>query len=433
MIILHDPATLAHRTVELLGAKIVDAHEDPERIVAILNALKTAPQHKVLRTSFQDSDLTHIRHVDSIINISHDPGYLRYLQTAHSEWVKAGLITEDESILPECFRVPVLCATENGDKGHEPPKDVYARPGYYSFDMSSGIAKNTWPSIIASANLAIVAAKALLPDAKPDEPTLDYGEGAVLALCRPPGHHCTTAMAGGYCYMNNAVLAVDAIRHRWLARDPRGADDESAQEEAERSKIAILDIDFHHGNGTQDAYYEMDEVFYVSIHGEDEYPYYSGKEEEIGSGQGRGYTCNFPLKTDSTFQEYMTTLQAALGEIKAYEPRALLISLGFDTYHLDPLGKFQIETEHYGEIAKAIRSSEGAKDLPCLILLEGGYVIEHLGANMLSFLEGWEKADWEKDGDADGEKDEKPDGEKDEKGSGVIKEEVEGLRKKACP
>lgn len=389
MLVLHDPTTFEHRTVELLGAKIIPALESPSRITAILEALSTASQHEVRNVSFEDSGEKWQEHVGKLLQLSHDPGYLMYLSTSHAEWVKEGLIQEDESILPECFRIPTALATFGKGKDLQPPKDVFARPGFYSFDMSSGISKDSWPAIMASANLAIEATKILVPEPGPKNPTEEEVK-TVLALCRPPGHHCNTSMAGGYCYVNNVVVAIDSLRCRIAAFDKRGPHDDDACQEATSTKIAILDIDFHHGNGTQDAFYTSNSVLYLSIHGEDEYPYYSGFEDELGEGQGQGYNCNFPLKTGSSFEEYMDKLNDALGELAAFQPEYLFVSLGFDTFHLDPLGKFQIETDHYREMAKAIRCSKGANGVPCAILLEGGYVIDRLGKNMLSFLEGWE-------------------------------------------
>jgi acetoin utilization deacetylase AcuC-like enzyme len=420
MKIFHDPVTLEHRTKELLGAKVIDALESPERLEAILKALATVPEkHEVINVSYEALDAPSKSHIRHLMHLSHDKGYVEHLEKAHAQWVGADLINEDESILPECFRIPSESRSVDGKQVRPPPpSDIYARPGYYSFDMSTGIAKGTWPAILASVNIVTEAMGEILPglelhsDSKVEgKENTDQGDGrdhetagvkkvkgkTVLALCRPPGHHCNTHMAGGYCYVNNAVLAVDELRIRTLALDPRGETKEAVLD-ARLTSVAILDIDFHHGNGTQDAFYTSSEILYVSIHGENEYPYYSGKEDEIGLGHGHGFNCNFPLEPGATFEQYMEKLQLALGEIQMFQPDVLLISLGFDTYHLDPLGKFQIETEHYAKIAKAIRSTKGLQSVPVMILLEGGYVIKDLGANLLSFLDGWEEAEEEYDG-----------------------------------
>lgn len=191
-----------------------------------------------------------------------------------------------------------------------------------------------------------------------------------LALCRPPGHHCDGRRAGGYCYINNAALAVST----WRSTHPE-------------ARIGILDIDFHHGNGTQEIFYADPKVMYVSLHGDDEFPYYTGAEDETGIGEGKGMNINLPLKVGSPIEEYLEKLEHGLRRLVEFKIEFLIVSLGFDTFHSDPLGHFQIHTEDYGTIAKTTR--QALQNIPALILLEGGYVIEHLGANMLSFLKGW--------------------------------------------
>jgi acetoin utilization deacetylase AcuC-like enzyme len=215
---------------------------------------------------------------------------------------------------------------------------------------------------------------------------LDGGK-TVVSLCRPPGHHCDTKMSGGYCYVNNAVVAVHAINYLHNLASNKNSEEAP---QLDVPKIAILDIDFHHGNGTQDYFYNSDKVLYTSIHGQDEYPYYSGHVIETGAGAGDGFNFNFPLPPRSSASKYLKTLDLALAEIKKFDPKYLVASLGFDTFHLDPLGGFNLDTSDYETIAKRIRSELGG--IPCLILLEGGYVIDRLGENLLSFLKGWGKA-----------------------------------------
>lgn len=367
MLVLHDPTTLLHETVELLGAKLIPALESPDRIKVIVESLTKSDKHQVEYINFKSASQDYHATLSRLLEQSHDHGYLEHIQTAHKNWVSNGLIKEDESVLPECFIFPTKIKLANGELKPKPPKDVFARPGYYSFDMSSGLCKDSWLAIEASANLAVEAARTLT---KPSEAPAN----SVLALCRPPGHHCNSYMTGGYCYLNNAVVAVDAIRD-FTSSNPR---------------IAILDIDFHHGNGTQDVFYSDPSVLYLSIHGEDEYPYYSGFKEEIGLGAGEGFNFNYPLPTGSTFAQYLEKLKEAMSELVKFAPEYLLVSLGIDTFHLDPLGNFQIETEDYEVMASTIRGVKGILDIPSLILLEGGYVLDRLGPNLTSFLVGWE-------------------------------------------
>jgi acetoin utilization deacetylase AcuC-like enzyme len=301
---------------------------------------------------------------------SHDAGYLKHLETAHEQWVAEKLIKEHESILPECFRLP---AQASGSRKFEPPKDIFARTGFYAFDMSSGLCKDSWKSIRTSAFLAYDAVYRVTSNENVD---------TVVALCRPPGHHCDTKMAGGYCYVNNAVVAVHALRV--LRQRSEGTISQ---------RVAILDIDFHHGNGTQDYFYGDPDVLYVSIHAEDEYPYYSGFESEKGVGAGVGSNVNLPLRKDASFHEYKDKLDSAVETLEAFEPEFLVVSLGFDTFYTDPLGSFDIRTADYETIARTIHSNPKLSKIKSVILLEGGYVIEKLGENLDSFLRGWNLAD----------------------------------------
>ncbi|KAL2111384.1 hypothetical protein VUR80DRAFT_10167 [Thermomyces stellatus] len=379
MLVLGDPRTLLHRTVELLNGKSTPAYESPERLRTVIEAVKADGNHEYREVGSSSRDRESVipggeenddaGQLSQFVQETHDAGYLKYLQTVHSEWVELGLISEDENVLPECYRLPSVARA-----GREPrePRDPSARPGYYSFDMSAGISRDSWSSIIASAGLAAEAVRALFSD---------EGAGSrrdVMALCRPPGHHCTTKMAGGYCYINNAVVAVQALRH--FHRDSSSED----------MKVAILDIDFHHGNGTQDYFYHDPHVVYVSVHGEDQYPYYTGYEDETGTGDGEGSNWNLPLPVGSSAEEYLERLGQAVSILEDVRPQYLVVSLGLDTYHGDPLGYFGIHTNDYGRIARAIRGRGCLKDVPAVILLEGGYVVEALGHNLLSFLRGWE-------------------------------------------
>jgi|SRR3569833_19774 len=380
MLILHDTRTQLHRTVEILGAKILDALECPERIGILVNALSAS--HHLVQHIETDASLEVPEHEtvpSAILARTHDAGYLEHLRTCHSRWLVEGIIKEEESVLPECF--PVLGLS----KATKPPVDIFARPGYYSFDLSTGICKHTWSSAVASAHLAVRAAQAIVEpaDHAPEKPGCGQHE-CVLALCRPPGHHCTTKLAGGYCYLNNAVVAAESIRHF------AGPDAVDAASSATAARIAILDLDFHHGNGTQSYFYDQSSTLYVSIHGENEYPYYTGFPEETGEGDGVGFNLNLPLAPRSSMQKYMEKVDIAVARMEEFKPDFLIVSLGFDTFHIDPLGGFDIRTEDYKTIAARIKASDIVNQAPSIILLEGGYVLESLGNNMLQFLEGWE-------------------------------------------
>ena len=357
MLILHDPDTLLHETVELLGAKIIPALESPDRIRKILSAISKS-EHEVKHVKFHSGNDSNAEALISLIGKTHGHDYLTHLGQVFQQWREGGLVESDGNVLPECFVFPMRAPAPT-----QPPKDIYARAGYFAFDMSSGIMDKTYKSIVASASLATEAVQQLRQNQLKE----------VLALCRPPGHHCNGRRAGGYCYVNNAAVAIS----EWRRLSPDAL-------------VGVLDIDFHHGNGTQDIYYSDPRTFYTSIHGADEFPYYTGKEDEQGEGDGVGANLNLPLKTGSSFNQYLEKLEVALAALSKHNPDFLLVSLGFDTFHLDPLGSFKIYTEDYEVMARTVRHR--LPDVPAVILLEGGYVVDHLGANLLSFLKGWKAA-----------------------------------------
>jgi acetoin utilization deacetylase AcuC-like enzyme len=416
MLILHDPATLSHNTIELIGAKVIPALESPERISAILNSVHASNAHEVKTITF-NSNSVFGQELLQILSSTHDTGYLHHLEHSHPSWVKEGLINQNESILPECFPFPNSTSVGGGDEHPTPPKDIFARVGFYAFDMSTGICAETYRSAIASANLAFDGVRILFPEARRPQ------HFTVLALCRPPGHHCDTRRAGGYCYINNAVVAVETFRQIHHRQHPPLAPVQLAPASpslpdqhppsaspSPKPRVAILDLDFHHGNGTQEAFYTDPNVLYISIHGQDEYPYYTGRDTETGAGGAVGTNLNLPLPAGSTMQQYVEKLDLGLDTLVSFKPDLVVLSLGFDTFHLDPLGSFAIETDDYANIAERVglklkvlsreveggggrrrREDSGKEAIPCLILMEGGYVIEKLGPNLLSFLKAWEE------------------------------------------
>jgi acetoin utilization deacetylase AcuC-like enzyme len=374
MHVLYDPATRLHETVEFLGAKLMPALECPARIDSILSSLEST-NHRLVTIQLANSEESSSSPFYELVGDTHDANYLEHLRTAHSDWVADGALEPSGTVLPECFPLKRLFSARSLEGNLvQPPTDIFARSGFYAFDMSSGIAQGTWTSVMASANLAYEGVKRLMETGDGKRPK------SITALCRPPGHHCTTSMSGGYCYVNNAVLAVEAIKTLAAGKQP-----------PHKPKIAILDIDFHHGNGTQDYYYSQKDVLYVSIHGQDEFPYYSGAALETGEGAGHGYNLNLPLPCGSSVEQYLEKVDVAVRRMEEHRPDYIVLSLGFDTFNLDPLGSFKIDTDDYTVIAERIRSSDGLAHIPTLVLLEGGYVVERLGDNLVAFLDGWER------------------------------------------
>ena len=220
-------------------------------------------------------------------------------------------------------------------------------------DLSAPIGAETYRAALDSANCALSGAQALMG-----------GEKASFALCRPPGHHAGKANCGGYCYLNNAAIAANWLSHK--------------------GKVAILDIDFHAGNGTQDIFYYRSDVLTISIHADPaiEYPYYAGYADETGSGDGLSYHKNYPLPYGTADNAYMDTLRLALETVRDFSPRFLVLSAGMDISQDDPLGKFKITSDGIRKIGNAI-SLEG---YPTLIVLEGGYNLSSLGENVVSLI-----------------------------------------------
>lgn len=236
------------------------------------------------------------------------------------------------------------------------PSDIH-QAGFFCFDSGTPLASTTYAAAMRSAACA-VASGALVASGR---------AGHAYALCRPPGHHAQRDLFGGYCYFNNAALA--ATRLRGLGRG------------------AIVDIDFHHGNGTQALYLRDPAVFFASIHGDPRafYPYFSGSAEERGEGRGRGSTLNVPLPEGCDAQEYRRVLRrqvvTALG---AYRPRWLVVSAGFDTHADDPIGAFDLRTADFADVGEEL----GRLGLPTVVVQEGGYATAVLGKNVVAFLHG---------------------------------------------
>lgn len=268
--------------------------------------------------------------------------YVGFLRDAAAE------LGPDDIIYPDVF--PVRRKARRPD--HHP-----ALAGYYCFDTGTPITRHAFEAAKASADCALTAAD-MLP-----------AEGLVYALCRPPGHHAEREVFGGYCYFNNSALAANRL--------------------AETGRVAVLDIDYHHGNGTQDIFYASSQVLTVSIHGDPAvtYPYFSGFADERGVGEGTGYNLNLPLEPGAPAATYLETLDTALEAIQGFAPRYLVVAVGFDTCQGDPAGSFGLRTRHYPAIASRIAQLR----LPTLIVQEGGYRTQTLGRNAVAFLRAFRK------------------------------------------
>ena len=226
--------------------------------------------------------------------------------------------------------------------------------GYYTFDLTAPLLAGTYEAALGSARCALTAANRVL-----------HGDPTAYALCRPPGHHAGRDYSGGYCYFNNTALAARLLS----ARGP----------------VAVLDVDYHHGNGTQDIFWEDDRVLTISLHCDPrmDYPYFVGFADEIGGEAGAGYNLNLPLPPRTDGAGYLTALDLALERVRQFDPWALVIAAGFDTYGGDPISKFDLITADYAEIARRLHGL----NRPAVIVQEGGYNLDVLGRNVVAFLE----------------------------------------------
>lgn len=275
----------------------------------------------------------------------HDPDYLDFLATANAQWLANGRSGDAIGYtFPIVRRRP--CTLDRID----------AKVGYYSFDAATPITPDTWTSAYWSAQTALAAA----------EPVIAGHRRNSFALCRPPGHHAGRDYMGGYCYLNNAAIAA---RHA----QAKGC-----------GPVALLDIDYHHGNGTQDIFYEDPDILVASVHADPrtDYPFFWGHSDEHGTGAGTGANFNFPLPHGTTVNTYRATLEKALRAITDWGAKFLILSFGADTFSEDPISNFSIAQADFPVIGADI----AALSLPTVIVMEGGYNVEALGENVAAFV-----------------------------------------------
>ena len=277
----------------------------------------------------------------------HSPEYLVFLETIHGRW-KQNPDAPDE----------ILSSVRPDRRTASYPSSPLGLAGYHQTDMSCPINSHTWQSAYWSAQTALSSADLILG-----------GEQMAYALCRPPGHHAFRDLAGGFCFLNNSAIAADYLLRQGL-------------------KPAVLDVDVHHGNGTQGIFYDRDDVLTVSIHCDPcgFYPFYWGHAQERGEGRGRGYNYNLPLPMGTSNEAFLDALSPALQRIKAFGADVIVVALGLDTHESDPFHAFKITTDGFAAIGAAIVSA----GLPVLHVQEGGYLQPELGDNLTRYLKGAE-------------------------------------------
>ncbi|CAG8451135.1 4859_t:CDS:2, partial [Cetraspora pellucida] len=347
---------------EILSGKFVEYVENPSRLSIIVDQLRTQNSSQYFEF-LCPSD----HGLDAILAV-HDVDYIEYLKSAYEEWCKEG--GDKDGVIPEAFPHSGFISVSR-DKIKN-AKSSLAKAGLYCFDLSCCIAEGTWEAVYNSAQIGISAAKELIKLNNESVHNKGHPIG-VFALCRPPGHHACSNISGGGCFLNNAAIAAKLLINNL---DPNG----------NSRKVIILDIDYHHGNGTQDVFYTQSNPLYVSLHASNDYPWFTGETTEIGEGEGEGYNVNIPLSKEISDEIYCNVLEKVIKEkIIPYEAYYLIVSLGVDTYKDDPIAGFQITADAYRQFGRIIKSIE----LPTLFVMEGGYHMETLGINVTNVLLGF--------------------------------------------
>ncbi|MBV9134714.1 MAG: histone deacetylase family protein [Chloroflexi bacterium] len=331
---LHDPRH------DIQGGVPADMVERPERAERILNALQASDTFEVR------AEIDH--GLEPVVAV-HAPGLIAFVREASDSAATGMELFPDTFLHPGVSAGMSLTAVE--------PTDLTGRLGFWCFDTGTPVRQGTYAAARAAVDVSLTAADLVFG-----------GEKAVYGLCRPPGHHAARSVFGGFCYFNNAAIAA-----HYLAQRTGG-------------KIAILDIDYHHGNGTQQVFYAREDVLYVSLHADPRraYPYFSGHSDETGTGPGLGTTVNLPLPAGVSDVEYLNTLDLGLDALTRYAPSVTVVSLGMDTYVHDPLGDFALTTPVYAECARRIAAIASK----LVVLQEGGYYLPDLGENVRQFLQG---------------------------------------------
>ena len=328
---------------EMYRGRLVDCVETPARLDYVLDELARRPLGELRDAGDPD---------DALLRRVHHADYLDFLAGAWDEWLALDPAHGAFDVLPSIWPV-------RGFRTDVAPRNFAARVGRYSFDSGSTLTAGTWAAARAGAACAIEAARAVGSGA---------GRGAA-ALTRPPGHHAGPDFFGGYCFLNNAAIAVEALRADGAAR------------------VAVLDVDYHHGNGTQTIFYERADVLTVSIHGDPatEYPFYLGYADERGAGAGDGFNLNLPLAAGSDVATWMAALARGLERVRAHRADALVVALGVDTFEGDPISSFRLAGADYLRLGEAIAGA----GLPTVFVLEGGYAVAEVGINVVNVLEGF--------------------------------------------
>lgn len=334
-----DKHALRDARTELYGGELVPPFECPVRAEHILERVREVGLGEVIAPrEFSLEPVTRI----------HDSGFIHFLEHCWQEWVAAG------------FKGEAIAANWPArGMQQRAPHHIEGKIGYYALAAETSISDGTWQAARASVDVALTAQSAVAD-----------GSSSAFALCRPPGHHAAGDMFGGYCFINNAAVATQAFLDQGAAR------------------VALLDVDFHHGNGSQAIFYGRDDVLFLSLHGDpaEAFPHFLGYADETGHGAGQGYNHNYPMGPGTAFDTWGAALDDACAKIRGYAPDALVVSLGVDTFENDPISFFKLTSDDF----RRYGSSIAALGLPTLFIMEGGYAVEEIGVNAVNVLQGFE-------------------------------------------
>lgn len=330
----HDPQFF------LVRGTVRKTTEQPERAARLLTGLKTGKHSIIPAQSFGAGPRARV----------HSPDYLAFLADGYAEWQALG--DAGSEMIPNIHGMRSQMLSY--------PTGIVGKLGWHTADTACPIGAGTFAAACAAADVAATAAQMVLD-----------GEDSIYALCRPPGHHAYRDMAGGFCYLNNSAIAAAHLRQKF-------------------ERVAILDVDVHHGNGTQGIFYERADILTVSLHADPSsyYPFFVGYAHERGAGPGLGANLNIPLPLGTGDADYLKALEKAVKTITAFAPGALVVALGLDASEEDPLQGLKVTTAGFGRIGQALARI----GLPTVLVQEGGYLSDILGTNLAAVLAGYETA-----------------------------------------
>ena len=326
---------------ELYGGELVPPFECPERMEYVLKRLNEVNLGDILAPDNFE--------LERVLRI-HDPEFIAFLQNCWADWAAEGFNGE---------AIPSIIPTRGMQQ--RVPNFIEGKLGYYAMALETSISDGTWEAARTSANVALTA-----------QELIHQGADNAFALCRPPGHHAASDLYGGYCFINNAAVCAQAFL------------DQGAQ------RVAILDVDFHHGNGTQSIFYDRADVLFCSLHGDpkEAFPHFLGYADETGHGDGEGFNHNYPMGPGTPYKTWADALTLACKRVSDYSPDALIVSLGVDTFEHDPISFFKLKSEDFMDYGRIIEKLK----LPTLFVMEGGYAVKEIGINTLNVLTGFEGA-----------------------------------------